>query len=97
MPARLFQRVSAASNRKVDFQINGQKVEGREGDNLLTAVLTNAPVLRKSEFGDGLRAGFCLMGACQDCWVYLDDGRKVRACTTPLTEGIHVRIPEEAE
>ncbi|WP_022729857.1 (2Fe-2S)-binding protein [Fodinicurvata sediminis] len=97
MPARLLHLDATVPSRKVNFQINGKKVEGREGDSLLTAVLTNAPVLRRSEFGDGLRAGFCLMGACQDCWVALEDGRKVRACTTPLKDGVHVKIPEEAE
>ena len=37
-----------------------------------------------------MRAGFCLMGACQDCWVWLADGPRVRACTTPVAEGMHV-------
>ena len=32
-------------------------------------------------------AGFCLMGACQDCWVRLADGRRVRACSTLLEDG----------
>jgi predicted molibdopterin-dependent oxidoreductase YjgC len=27
------------------------------------------------------------MGACQDCWVRLEDGRRVRACSTLLEEG----------
>ena len=36
------------------------------------------------------RAGFCLMGACQDCWVWLADGARVRACTTPVADGMHV-------
>ena len=26
--------------------------------------------LRAAEFGPEARAGFCLMGACQDCWVW---------------------------
>jgi aerobic-type carbon monoxide dehydrogenase small subunit (CoxS/CutS family) len=37
------------------------------------------------------RAGFCLMGACQDCWVWLADGSRLRACTTLLAEGMQVR------
>jgi len=34
------------------------------------------------------RAGFCLMGACQDCWVALTDGRRLRACTTLAEDGM---------
>ncbi|MFM8990423.1 MAG: 2Fe-2S iron-sulfur cluster-binding protein, partial [Alphaproteobacteria bacterium] len=42
------------------------------------------------EFGEGARAGFCLMGACQDCFVALVDGSRVRACTTLVSEGMAV-------
>jgi predicted molibdopterin-dependent oxidoreductase YjgC len=30
------------------------------------------------------------MGACQDCWVWLADGSRLRACTTLLAEGMQV-------
>jgi aerobic-type carbon monoxide dehydrogenase small subunit (CoxS/CutS family) len=60
------------------------------GDTLLTAVLTCAEHLRGSDFSAERRAGFCLMGACQDCWVRLADGRRVRACSTLLEEGLAI-------
>jgi NADH dehydrogenase/NADH:ubiquinone oxidoreductase subunit G len=44
-----------------------------------------------SEFGDGPRAGFCLMGACQDCWVAVEGMGRVRACTTLAQDGMAVR------
>jgi hypothetical protein len=28
------------------------------------------------------------MGACQDCWVVLADGRRLRACTTLAEDGM---------
>jgi aerobic-type carbon monoxide dehydrogenase small subunit (CoxS/CutS family) len=46
--------------------------------------------LRGSDFSAEPRAGFCLMGACQDCWVRLGDGRRVRACSTLLEAGQHI-------
>jgi aerobic-type carbon monoxide dehydrogenase small subunit (CoxS/CutS family) len=53
--------------------------------------------LRDSEFGDGRRAGFCLMGACQDCWVWTAQGERVRACSTPALPGMSiVTKPAEA-
>jgi len=36
------------------------------------------------------RAGFCMMGACQDCWVWTASGERLRACTTPAEPGMSV-------
>jgi NADH dehydrogenase/NADH:ubiquinone oxidoreductase subunit G len=46
--------------------------------------------VRQSEFGDETRAGFCLMGACQDCWVWTETGERLRACTTEVREGMQI-------
>jgi len=88
----LFRRLVAREGAPVLFTIDGESVEGREGDLLLTAILLQRPSLRRFEFGGGHRAGFCLMAACQDCWVGLADGRRVRACTTLLEPGMAVVI-----
>jgi len=32
-----------------------------------------------------------LMGACQDCWVQLADGERLRACATPVQPGMDLR------
>ncbi|TMG91305.1 MAG: (2Fe-2S)-binding protein, partial [Betaproteobacteria bacterium] len=42
-----------------------------------------------SACGEGKRAGFCLMGACQECWVAVD-GTRARACSTLVTAGMSV-------
>ena len=60
------------------------------GDTLLVALLTHGKRVRDSEFGDGTRAGFCLMGACQDCWVWSERGERLRACSTPVQAGMAV-------
>jgi predicted molibdopterin-dependent oxidoreductase YjgC len=51
--------------------------------------------LRRFEFDEGRRAGFCFMAACQDCWVELADGRRLRACSTPVEAGMAVVIAGE--
>jgi hypothetical protein len=56
----------------------------------MVAMLDNVRRLRESEFGDGTRAGFCLMGACQDCWVWTAGGSRLRACTTVVAEGMSI-------
>jgi len=80
----LLKRLTEQDRPILPFTLDGQAVSGLLGDTLLTAVLTQAEHLRGSDFSAQPRAGFCLMGACQDCWVKLGDGRRVRACSTLL-------------
>lgn len=86
----LFKRLTELDRPSVPFTLDGQAVSGLAGDTLLTAVLTCADHVRGSDFSAQPRAGFCLMGACQDCWVRLGDGHRVRACATPLEAGMQV-------
>ena len=72
------------------FTLDGQPCSGFEGDTVLTAVLAVGDVLRHSEFNAAPRAGFCLMGACQDCWMDSEDGPRLRACSTPLQAGMRL-------
>ncbi|MCK3852356.1 MULTISPECIES: (2Fe-2S)-binding protein [Pseudomonas] len=83
----LFKRLTETQRPALAFTLDGQPATGLLGDTLLTAMLTCADHLRGSDFSAERRAGFCLMGACQDCWVRLADGRRVRACSTLLEEG----------
>ena len=86
----LFKRLSETQRPALAFTLDGQPATGLLGDTLLTAMLTCAEHLRSSDFSAERRAGFCLMGACQDCWVRLADGRRVRACSTLLEEGLAI-------
>ncbi|MBM3479849.1 MAG: (2Fe-2S)-binding protein [Alphaproteobacteria bacterium] len=85
-----FARVKPRASAEVAFTIDSRPARARVGDTLMTAMLLNAPALRRFEFGEGARAGFCLMGACQDCFVAFVDGSRVRACTTLVSEGMAV-------
>ena len=71
------------------FTLDGGPAEARQGDTVLTALLTLGTTVRTSEFGDGPRAGFCWMGACQDC-LLLVDGVVARACGTLVSAGMNV-------
>ncbi|WP_423760570.1 (2Fe-2S)-binding protein [Burkholderia sp. NLJ2] len=91
-----FVRLAETGRRPVAFRIDGRTVNGLEGDTLLVAMLTQTGHVRQSEFGPETRAGFCLMGACQDCWVWTADGERLRACTTVVQTGLDIvtRQPE---
>jgi predicted molibdopterin-dependent oxidoreductase YjgC len=73
------------------FTLDGAALVAKQGDTLLTAILAaGAGPLRESEFGDGPRSGFCLMGACQECWVAVEGRGVVRACSTLVEPGMAV-------
>ncbi|MCX4163865.1 MULTISPECIES: (2Fe-2S)-binding protein [Paraburkholderia] len=85
-----FVRVAETGRRTFPVTVDGVVHQAAEGDTLMVALLTGVSSLRDSEFGDGRRAGFCLMGACQDCWVWTSDGKRVRACSTPAVPGMSI-------
>ena len=100
MSAR-FRRLVETGRPPVALTIDGLGVTAMEGDTLMVAMLTHGNALRSSEFAalepsDGRRAGFCLMGACQDCWVWTAQGERLRACSTPVQSGMDIstRQPE---
>jgi predicted molibdopterin-dependent oxidoreductase YjgC len=87
----IFRRSKETQREAIAFVLDGENVTALRGDTVLIAVLTRADRLRRSEFSGAPRAGFCLIGACQDCWVQTDDGRRIRACTTAIEAGMRVR------
>jgi predicted molibdopterin-dependent oxidoreductase YjgC len=85
-----FIRLAETGRPTIHFTIDGQPAQALAGDTLLVAMLGAVRSVRSSEFGDGRRAGFCLMGACQDCWVWTAGGQRLRACSTPVAEGMQL-------
>lgn len=99
LPAGQLQRLKEQGREPLQFVLNGQPAQALQGDTVLTAVLTQSAQLRSHEFAHSPRAGFCMMGACQDCWVTLGGeqaGRKLRACSTLLQAGMQICTTAEA-
>ncbi|TIV92260.1 MAG: (2Fe-2S)-binding protein, partial [Mesorhizobium sp.] len=67
-------RLAERDRAEVHFLLDGERRSALADDTVLTAVLASGHALRSSEFGPEPRAGFCLMGACQDCWVWQEEG-----------------------
>jgi predicted molibdopterin-dependent oxidoreductase YjgC len=85
-----FVRLDETNRPSVHMVINGEPVSALEGDTVLVALLTNGLRVRHSEFGGEARAGFCLMAACQDCWVWTEAGERLRSCDTPVRAGLSI-------
>lgn len=93
-------RLAETARAPVTFYLDGAPVQALTGDTLLTAILMHQRHVRISEFSGAPRAGFCLIGACQDCWVRCEmtDGTapqgqqltRLRACSTLVREGMRI-------
>lgn len=86
----LLTRIALQDRPRLAISIDGEACEALAGDTILTAVLTQRDHLRISEFSKAPRAGYCLMGACQDCWISLEDGQRMRACSTLVADGMRI-------
>lgn len=84
----LLHRVAERNRPVIRFALDGRSCDALAGDTVLTAVLTNGERLRTSELSGRPRAGFCMMGACQDCWIETEGGDRLRACSTLLVDGM---------
>lgn len=82
--------MGALDRSSIRCSVDGRAVDALEGDTVLTLLLLRARTLRRFEFGPERRAGFCLIGACQDCWVRGGNGAPLRACTTLVERDMDV-------
>ncbi len=83
----------------VTFRLDGRDLCAHDGQSVLSAVLEAGHTLRYNEFSGEPRAGFCLMNACQDCWIWTARGTRLRACQTPVSAGLelHTSCPATPE
>ena len=93
-PGGRFVRLGARDRPAVVFTLDGAPATAQAGDTLLTAILIARPRLSTPASPEP-HAGFCLMGACQECWVSADD-RPVRACGTLIAAGMRVETRRHA-
>ena len=90
-----FVRLADKERARIPFVLDGAPAEALAGDTLLTAILMQQRHVRHSEFSGQPRAGFCLIGACQDCWVRDENGKRMRACSTRVEANMRV-VTEDA-
>ena len=90
MTLPMFKRLAEGLREPVAFTLDGRVVTALAGDTVLTAVLTQGDALRRTEFSGEPRAGFCLMGACQDCQIATEGGERLRACSTFIQPGMRL-------
>jgi NADPH-dependent 2,4-dienoyl-CoA reductase/sulfur reductase-like enzyme/Fe-S-cluster-containing hydrogenase component 2/bacterioferritin-associated ferredoxin len=88
--------------KAIPFTWNGSALSGFEGEMISSALIANGVHIFGHHAKDGSPQGiFCANGQCSQCLV-IADGLPVKACMTPLREGLTVasveglpRLPEE--
>lgn len=75
----------------VTLRVDGREIEAFAGETIAAALLAaGVRCLRMSPRERAPRGLFCSMGICFECLVDVDGRPGVRACTTPVAEGMRV-------
>jgi aerobic-type carbon monoxide dehydrogenase small subunit (CoxS/CutS family) len=88
---RLKRRVDSLEGRQpLTIHLDGEPVTAFAGETVATVLLAlGRRTFRHTEQG-APRGLFCGMGVCFDCLVTVDGVENVRACLTPVAEGMVV-------
>ncbi|SES19260.1 (2Fe-2S)-binding protein [Psychrobacillus sp. OK032] len=79
----------------ISFTFNNTELRGLKNESLAAALLANGiRTLRVHEESGTPRGIYCNIGHCFECRVTVDGQQGVRACLTPLKEGINVSSGE---
>ena len=82
-----------ARGQAVAIAVDGEDVVAYEGESIAAALLASGHrVTRWTPRLEEPRGYFCGMGVCQDCLVTVDDAPNVRACMTPVRDGMRVTL-----
>jgi predicted molibdopterin-dependent oxidoreductase YjgC len=77
--------------KRVSLLVDGEPIEAYLGETIGAALLAaGRRRLRQTPHSDSPRGLFCGMGVCYECLVTVDGKAGVRACSTPVADGMIV-------
>ena len=81
--------------RAIQLRVDGQLIPAYEGETVAAALLAaGRRVFRHGVPGGDPRGIFCGIGMCFDCLVTVDGTHILRACVTPVRDGMQVTTLE---
>ncbi len=84
--------------KAVQLTVNGEIIPAFEGETIAAALLAaGIRTFRLSPKNEAPRSIFCGMGLCYECLVKVDGVHAVRACVTPVRDGMRVETCKEME
>lgn len=73
----------------LEFEFNGERHTALQGDSIVSALLArDVRTLRRTRNTDAPRGVYCGIGHCFECRLTVDGVAGVRACLTPVTDGM---------
>jgi predicted molibdopterin-dependent oxidoreductase YjgC len=86
----------ALRGRPVRMTFEGETIEAYEGESIAAALLAAGHrALRTTGVRGEPRGLFCNMGICYECLVQVDERPNVRACQTPVAEGLRIKRQQD--
>lgn len=80
---------SLESRQRLTVHVDGEAVSAFAGESVATVLLAlGRQTFRHTDKHHAPRGLFCGMGICFDCLVNIDGVENVRACMTPVQEGM---------
>jgi predicted molibdopterin-dependent oxidoreductase YjgC len=77
--------------RAVTIRLDGEAMTAYEGETVAAALLAaGRRTFRTTARGETPRSYYCGMGVCHDCLMTIDGLPGVRACMTPVRDGLAV-------
>jgi predicted molibdopterin-dependent oxidoreductase YjgC len=79
----------------VTIRVDGREVAAYEGETVAAAlVAARHRAFRTTERAGRPRGYFCGMGVCHDCLITIEGQPNVRACMTPVRQGLEVETQQ---
>lgn len=77
------------------IRLDGRELPAWEGETVAAALVAAGHRVFRTTPGDGGPRGyFCGMGVCHDCLMTIDGQPNVRACMTPVRQGLEVETQQ---
>ena len=87
----MFVRIADGESERVAVLIDGAPFEGRQGDSIATVLLLIGKIGCRRSFVSGEPRGpYCMMGACFECLVRVDEIDGLQACMIPIRGGMRI-------
>jgi predicted molibdopterin-dependent oxidoreductase YjgC len=84
-------RMTVERGRALNMLVDGRSVVAYDGETIAAALFAaGVRITRWTVRAGEPRGYFCGMGVCQDCLVTVDGSPNVRACMTPVRDGLRV-------
>lgn len=84
--------------KPVSFRFEDRPYTGFQGEPVAAALLAEGVLtLRRHEASGAPRGIYCAIGHCMECRVRIEGAGIVRACITPLEEGLRVYRPAQPD